>query len=130
VTRYVFDAERSHLLLHAGLSRRFPYLLKEQLRALYHLDNPAQAPAHLDAWLAWASRSQLKPFVRLARTLRRHRDGILAAIRLGLTNARLEGLHSKVRLLSHRSFGFHSAAPLIALIYLCCSGITINPPLR
>ena len=106
------------------------YLLKEQLRALYHLDQPVQAPAHLTAWLAWASRSKLKPFIRLARTLRRYRHGILAAVTLGLTNARLEGLHSKVRLLSHRSFGFHSAAPLIALIYLCCAGITINPPLR
>jgi len=106
------------------------YLLKEQLRALYHLDDPAQAPAHLNAWLAWATRSKLGPFVRLARTLRRHRDGILAAVTLRLTNARLEGLHSKVRLLSHRSFGFHSAAPLIALIYLCCTGITINQPLR
>ena len=107
------------------------YLLKEQLRALYHLDDPTTlAEAHLDAWLAWAQRSKLKPFVRLARTLRRYRDGILAAITLRLTNARLEGLHSKVRLLSHRSFGFHTAAPLIAPIYLCCAGITINPPLR
>ena len=106
------------------------YLLKEQIRALYHLDDPADADAHLDAWLAWASRSKLPPFVRLARTLRRYRDGILAAVKLGFTNARLEGLHSKVRLLSHRSFGFHSAAPLIALIYLCCTGITIPPPLR
>jgi transposase len=106
------------------------YLLKEQLRGLYHLDDHAQAPAHLDAWLAWAQRSKLAPFVRLARTLRRYRDGILAALALGLSNARLEGLHSKVRLLSHRSFGFHSPAPLIALIYLCCAGITINPPLR
>jgi transposase len=106
------------------------YLLKEQLRALYHLDDPAEAPAHLDAWLAWAARSKLAPFIRLARTLRRYRNGILAAIRLAITNARLEGLHSKVRLLSHRSFGFHSAAPLIALIYLCCAGITITPPLR
>jgi transposase len=104
------------------------YLLKEQLRALYQLTNPADAPAHLDAWLAWASRSKLKPFLRLARTLRRYRDGILAAIRLGLTNARLEGLHNKIRLLSHRSYGFHSPQALIALIYLCCGGITITPP--
>ena len=43
-------------------------------------------------------------------------------------DARLEGLHSKVRLLSHRSFGFHSATPLIALIYLCCSDLTITLP--
>ena len=64
------------------------YLLKEQLRALYQLKDPGLAPAHLDAWIAWARRSKLKPFVRLARTIRRYREGILAAIRLGLTNER------------------------------------------
>jgi transposase len=105
------------------------YLLKEELRALYHLPDPALAGDHLAAWLAWASRSKLKPFVRLARTIRGHRDGILTAIRLGLTNARLEGLNSKVRLISHRSFGFHGPDPLIALIYLCAGGIVIDPPL-
>jgi hypothetical protein len=62
------------------------FLLKEQLRLLYALEDPTLAPAHLDAWLAWASRSRLQPFVKLARTIRRHRAGILAAIRLGLSN--------------------------------------------
>src|SRR4051794_19183040 len=104
------------------------FLLREELRLLYHLPDPALAPAHLDAWLAWASRSRLRPFIRLARTLREHRDGILAAIRLGLSNGRLEGLNSKIRLISHRAFGFHSADPLIALVYLCCAGITIDLP--
>jgi transposase len=104
------------------------FLLREELRLLYHLPDPELAPAHLDAWLAWASRSRLRPFVRLARTLREHRTGILAAIRLGLSNGRLEGLNSKIRLLSHRAFGFHSPDPLIALVYLCCAGITIELP--
>ena len=104
------------------------FLLREELRLLYHLPDPELAPAHLDAWLAWASRSRLRPFVRLARTLREHRTGILAAIRLGLSNGRLEGLNSKIRLLSHRAFGFHSPDPLIALVYLCCAGITIDLP--
>ena len=114
--------------LNARLYRA--YLLNEQPRALYHLDDPAHAPAHPHPWLAWASRSKLQPFIRLARTLRRYRDGILAAITPGLSNARLEGLHAKVRLLSHRRLGLHSATPLIALIDRCCAGITINPPLR
>jgi transposase len=104
------------------------FLLKEELRVLYQLDDPALAPAHLDAWLAWASRSKLDPFVKLARTIRRHRAGILAAIRLGLNNGRLEGLNSRIRLISHRSFGFHSADPLIALVYLCCTRIVIELP--
>ncbi len=42
---------------------------------------------------------------------------------------RLEGLNSKIRLISHRSFGFHGAAPLVALVYLCCGGIVVTPPL-
>jgi transposase len=104
------------------------FLLKEELRVLYQLDDPTLAPEHLDAWLAWASRSRLEPFTKLARTIRRHRDGILNAIRLGLNNGRLEGLNSRIRLISHRSFGFHSASPLIALIYLCCTGIVIPLP--
>jgi len=104
------------------------FLLKEELRALYHDVTPGEAEAHLDGWLAWASRSKLKPFVRLARTIRKHREGVLAAVCLGISNGRLEGLNSKVRLISHRSFGFHSAAPLIALIYLCCGGIEIDLP--
>ncbi len=113
---------------HANRGLYRAYLLKEELRALYHLDDPAAAPEHLTAWLAWASRSKLKPFIKLARTIRRYHEGILAAIRLGLSNARLEGLNSKARLISHRSFGFHGPDPLIALIYLCAGGIVIDPP--
>jgi transposase len=113
---------------HANKALYRAFLLKEELRLLYQLDDPTLAPAHLDAWLAWASRSRLRPFIRLARTIRRHRDGILAAIRLGLSNGRLEGLNSRIRLISHRSFGFHTANPLIALVYLCCSGIVIDLP--
>ena len=37
-------------------------------------------------------------------------------------------LNSKIRLISHRSFGFHSAQALIALVYLCCTGIVIDLP--
>jgi len=113
---------------HANKALYRAFLLKEELGLLYQLERPALADKQLDAWLTWASRSKLDPFVKLARTIRLHRHGILAAIRLHLTNGRLEGLNSRIRLISHRSFGFHSATPLIALIYLCCSGITIPLP--
>ncbi|MGH2860884.1 MAG: transposase [Solirubrobacteraceae bacterium] len=44
------------------------------------------------------------------------------------SNGRLEGLNSRVRLISHRSYGFHSPGLLIALIYLCCTGVYIPLP--
>jgi len=105
------------------------FLLYGELRYVYRLPTD-EAPERLDAWLAWASRSRLKPFVKLARTIRKHKTGVLAAIKLGLSNGRLEALSSKVRLLSHRAYGFHSADALIAMIYLCCAGIQIALPHR
>jgi transposase len=104
--------------------------LKEGLRDLYRLADPADAPAHLDWWLAWACRCRIPAFVTLSRTVRANRDRILAAVELGLSNSKLEGLNSKIRLINHRGYGHHSAAALIAMIYLCAGGITIALPLR
>lgn len=95
--------------------------LKEALRDLYRLDDPHHAPHLLDRWLAWACRSRIPAFVKLSRTIRNERSRILAAIELGLSN-------SKVRLINHRGYGYHTPAPLIAMIYLTCGGITIELP--
>lgn len=103
--------------------------LKEGLRDLYRID-PADAPAHLEWWLAWAARCRIPDFVALARGVRAERPRILAAIELGLSNSKLEGLNSKIRLINHRGYGHHSAAALIGMIYLCCGGITIELPGR
>jgi transposase len=105
------------------------FLLYGELRYIYKVPKH-EAAERLDAWLAWASRSKLRPFVKLARTIRKHKAGVLAAIEIGINNGRLEALNSKVRLLSHRAYGFHSAGALIAMIYLCCAGIQIDLPHR
>ena len=104
--------------------------LKEGLRDLFRLRWPSQAPVHLDWWLAWACRSRIPSFVALSQTIRANRNRILAAVELGLSNSKLEGLNSKIRLINHRGYGHHSAAALIAMIYLCCGGITIALPFK
>jgi transposase len=102
--------------------------LKEALRDLFRLANPADAPAHLEWWLRWASRSRIPAFAKLAKTVRKNRERILAAVELGLSNSKLEGLNSKIRLINHRGYGHHSAEAVIAMIYLCCGGLTIELP--
>jgi len=102
------------------------YLLKEQLRAFYRV--PAEhAKDMLDAWLSWARRSRLEPFVKLARTITEQRAGILAAIEHGLSNARVEAINTQIRMLTRRAFGFHSPEALIALAMLSLNGLC--PPL-
>lgn len=116
------ELRRTRSVLHRA------WRLKEALRDLFKLDAPELAAAHLDWWLAWACRSRIPPIVALSRTIRAHRAGILAAVELGLSNSKLEGLNSKVRLINHRGYGHHTAAALIAMIYLCAGGITIELP--
>ena len=106
------------------------WVLKEELRDLYRLRLPPgrRPDAHLDGWLVRASRSRIPAVVDLSRTIRKHREHILAAVDLALSNSKLEGLNSKIRLINHRGYGHHSPAAVIAMIYLCCSGLTITLP--
>lgn len=103
------------------------YLLKEQLRTVFHQDTPHQAIALLEAWLAWASRSKLPAFVKLARSIRTHKAAIHAALVHGLSNARVESLNTKLRLIMRRAFGFRSVEALIGLAMLAHGGLC--PPL-
>jgi transposase len=110
--------------LNAPLYRA--YLLAQQLRQIYRVP-PDQAIALLDAWLRWAWRCRLQPFVTLARTIRDQRAGIQAAIRHGLSNARVEQINTQIRLITRRGFGYHSQQAVIALAMLSLSDLC--PPL-
>ncbi len=105
------------------------YTLKEALRAIFAQDLTLEdVTVLIDRFTSKASRSRLKPFVKLARTIRQHRDGILHAVRLGINQGRTEALNNKVRLITRRAYGFHSADAALALVMLCCGPITLTPP--
>lgn len=113
---------------HGGALWR-AYRLKEALRAIFAGDLTEDEVAELvDRWCSWAQRCRLEPFVKAGRTIRKHRDGILAAIRLGLSNARLEGLNQRVALIVRRAFGFHSATAALALVMLSAGPINLALP--
>jgi len=103
--------------------------IKEMVRAIFAegLTVPAVEQL-LDRLLARLARSRLQPFVRLGRTIRKHRQGILAARRLKLSNARAEALNNKVKLITRRAYGFHSAEAALALVHLTCGPITLTLP--
>ena len=102
------------------------YLLAQQLREIYRVELE-DAIALLDAWLKWARRCRLEPFVKLARTITEQRAGIEAAIHHGLSNARVEQINTQIRLITRRAFGFHSPDAVIALAMLALGGLC--PPL-
>ena len=105
------------------------WAMKEMVRAIFAAGLTVEAVAELiDRLLARLSRSRLKPFVRLGRTIRKHREGILAARRLKLSNARAEAQNNKVKLIVRRAYGFHSAQAALALVHLTCGPVTLTLP--
>jgi transposase len=99
------------------------YLLKEDLRRLWTYRSTAWAGGHLRQWLCRASHSRLEPFKNLARMLRAHLDGVLVWTKLRVTNGALEGMNNKVKVISHRAYGYRTTWTYIANIYHCCAGL-------
>ena len=104
------------------------WLLVEQLRAVYQAAAPEDAHALLDEWILAALTSEMDPFMRCALTIDNYRDLVVNAITQRLSNARLEGMNSTVRLLSHRARGYRRLPSLLAMITLVCGRIPVALP--
>ncbi len=103
------------------------YLLTQALAEILDGRDVDVARKKLKEWIGWAMRSRRRLFRRVARTIKQHLDEILGYVASGLSNGRTEGLNGKIRTITRRAYGFHSAASLIGLIFLCCSGLTMKP---
>ncbi len=126
------ERQQAKLASIAAVNRRLyrAYLLKEQLRLVFHEPDTAAAIALLDAWLAWARRCRIASFVKLAKTISAQRAGIVATLTHRLSNARTEAVNTTLRLICRRAYGFHSADALIALAMLTVGGLRPSLPGR
>ncbi len=123
------EARRLETLRRKNRALDRAYELKEYLATILGQATPEDAPALLDEWLEWAARSRLTPFVKLGRTIRKHAEGILAYVDTKMTNGPVEGINNKLRVIARRAYGFHSPGALISMLFLCCGGIELAPPL-
>lgn len=64
----------------------------------------------------------LKEFARM---IRDYFDGILAWTKLQISNGALEGMNNKVKLVSHRSYGFRNDDRYIEAIYHNCGRLLL-----
>jgi transposase len=103
------------------------FQLKEELRDIFALPL-RKAQAALDDWLAYASRSKLDAFVRLARTIRRYRASIEATIEWRLTNGIAESNNASIGRLRANARGFHKPEAFITMTLLDRAGIAPDLP--
>jgi len=106
------------------------YRIKEKLRLLLKLKTVDEAAKELKDWLWWASHSRIPSICELSKKVRRHREHILNAIRLGLSNARIESTNNKIKLIIRKAYGFRNIENLLDMVYLVCSNLVIPLPNR
>ena len=100
------------------------YQLKEALRMIFHTAEGVEEA--LKKLLSWACRCRIPEFVELNKKIRRHRYSILNTMEYGLSNARIEALNNKIKLIIRRSYGFGNTDNLIDMIKLVCSNVGRN----
>jgi transposase len=101
------------------------YYLKEAFQLFWDYRQTGRAADHLRRWMHSARRSRLAPFKDFVRLLRGHLEGVLAWTRLRVSNGALEGMNNKIKLVSHRSFGFRTVKNFTAAIYHCCAHLPL-----
>lgn len=106
------------------------YRMKEMLRLLLKIRDVDRADAELKRWLWWASHSRIKAFKELYLKIKRHRGHILNAIRLGMSNARIEATNNKIKLIIRKAYGFRNIQNMLDMVYLVCSDLKVPLPNR
>lgn len=106
------------------------YLLKEDLRLLFHLEAKDSITQELDKWLSRAQRCRIPEFVELGRKIRRHKEAIVKTLELGLSNARVEATNNKIKLIIRKAYGFRNITNMVDMILLHCSSLPIDLPNR
>ena len=101
--------------------------MKEQLRLLWSQGNRKHAMAFLDQWCFDALMSGVKPLVKVALTLVKHREGILNYFPHLITSGSVEGTINKIKTLKRQAYGFRDMVYFkLRLYHLHCQGYSLT----
>ncbi len=103
------------------------WAMKETLMGFFDCFQAGRAQRFFLKWYGWAVRSRLKPFKRLARTLRSRLPTLLNWCRWPITNAITEALNSKIQWIKYTARGFRSREGYRRAIYFHCGALELYP---
>lgn len=81
----------------------------------------------LRRWYSWAIRSRLAPVKKVARMVKRHLEGLVNAVHHGVTNARSEGINSRIQWVKYTARGFRNRDRFRRAIYFHLGGLDMTP---
>ena len=111
--------ERLHGLLRSKLATGRAWMLKETFQDFWRYRSLTWAGAFLHVWCCRAMRSRLEPMRKVARMLRTHENLLMNWFRARgeISNAAVEGLNNKIRVVTRRSYGFRTYDAMEIALY-------------
>jgi len=100
-----------------------------QIRLVFQdlFNQPAdKAESFLDKWYFWATHSRIPAIIDVAKTIRRHQDGILRRFISGINNGILEGINSLAQAAKAKARGYRSDRNLATIIYLIAGKLDLT----
>lgn len=112
--------------LHLKTARA--YQLRCAFQEVYAQPTRGWAELMMDRWDSWAMRSRIEPIKAVAKTIRRHRDGILAWFDSRIANGLIEGINSLVQAAKAKARGYRNRETLKAMTYLIAGKLDLKLP--
>ena len=115
-------------LTRLNLKTARAYRIRLAFQEIFDQPSFVWAELILDRWYNWAIRSRLEPIKQAARTIKKHRDGILAWYDSRIANGIIEGINSLVQAAKAKARGYRSLRNLAAITYLIAGKIDLRLP--
>lgn len=103
------------------------FALKEAFRKFWEYGKEWSALRFFKLWYFRATHSKLKPMIEVAKTLKRHLEGLLSYATHKITNAVTEGLNSKIQTIKASARGFRNFANYRTAILFHCGKLSMLP---
>lgn len=110
-----------------GLKVGRAWSIKEVFLGIWNYSYEKAARTFFEKWYFWATHSRLKPIIKVAKIIKNHIDNILTYLHHQITNAKAEGLNSKIQSIKSAARGFRNFENYRTAILFYCGRLVLHP---
>jgi transposase len=103
------------------------WAVKESFTHFWQCESAYSAEGYFNRWHFWATHSQLRPVIEVAKLLKRHWAGLASYFKHRITNAVAEGLNSKIQSIKANARGFRNFEHYRISILFHCGKLALYP---
>jgi len=119
--------ERFNELKRSDLLTGKAYSMKKNIRNLWSSLSVDEGKKYWQSWYSWVMHSSVDAMKDVARMVKVHIGKILNYFTHHVTNARAEGINSKIALIEKMAFGYRNRGHLKTAIYFRCGNLQLYP---